>query len=173
MPSNKKLLVLPGDGIGPEVMRETVNLIDWMARKRRARFDLTEDLVGGASIDARGVPIAQDTVARALEADAVLFGSVGGPKWETLGFDKRPEIAILTLRRELGLFANLRPAIVLDPLVNASTLKPEVIKGLDLMIVREGTGGIYFGEPRGVEIMPDGGTRGFNTEVYTTHEIER
>ncbi|HEY2131678.1 MAG TPA: 3-isopropylmalate dehydrogenase [Acetobacteraceae bacterium] len=173
MPANKKLLVLPGDGVGPEVMREVVRVIDWMDRKRRASFDLTEDLVGGAAIDARGTPIAPETVARAKEADAVLFGSVGGPQWDKLGFDMRPEISILTLRRELGLFANLRPAIVLDPLVNASTLKAEVVKGLDIMIVRESTGGIYFGEPRGVETLPDGSKRGINTEVYTTMEIER
>jgi 3-isopropylmalate dehydrogenase len=173
MAANKKLLVLPGDGIGPEVMRETIHIIDWMARKRRAKFDLVEDLVGGASIDARGTPISAETVTRAKEADAVLFGSVGGPKWDKLGFDMRPEISILTLRRELGLFANLRPAIVLDSLVNASTLKPEVIKGLDLMIVRESTGGIYFGEPRGVETLPDGSQRGYNTESYSTLEIER
>jgi 3-isopropylmalate dehydrogenase len=173
MAANKKLLVLPGDGVGPEVMREVVHVIDWMDRKRRASFDLVEDLVGGAAIDGRGVPITPETVARAREADAVLFGSVGGPKWDRLGFDMRPEIAILTLRRELGLFANLRPAIVLEPLVNASTLKPEVIRGLDIMIVRESTGGIYFGEPRGVETLADGSKRGVNTEVYTTHEIER
>ena len=173
MAANKKLLVLPGDGVGPEVMREVVRVIDWMDRKRRASFDLTDDLVGGASIDARGVPISAETVARAKAADAVLFGSVGGPKWDKLGFDMRPEISILTLRRELGLFANLRPAVVLDPLVNASTLKPEVIKGLNLMIVRESTGGIYFGEPRGVETLADGTKRGINTEVYTTPEIER
>jgi 3-isopropylmalate dehydrogenase len=109
----------------------------------------------------------------AKEADAVLFGSVGGPKWDTLGFDKRPEIAILRLRKELGLFANLRPATVLAPLVDASTLKPDVVRGLDIMIVRESTGGIYFGEPRGVETLPDGTKRGINTEVYTTPEIER
>ena len=173
MASNKKLLVLPGDGIGPEVMREVVRVIDWLDRSRRARFDLTEDLVGGAAIDASGVPITRETVARAKEADAVLFGSVGGPKWEKLGFDMRPEIAILTLRRELGLFANLRPAVVLDPLVDASSLKADVVRGLDLMIVRESTGGIYFGEPRGIETLPDGSRRGVNTEVYTTFEIER
>src|SRR3984957_3272016 len=173
MAANKKLLILPGDGIGPEVMREVVRVIEWMDRKRRARFELPEDSVGGASIDARGVPISPDTVTRAKEADAVLFGAVGGPKWDKLGFDMRPEIAILTLRRELGLFANLRPATVLDPLVNASTLKAEVVQGLDLMIVRESTGGIYFGEPRGVETLPDGSKRGVNTEVYTTPEIER
>jgi 3-isopropylmalate dehydrogenase len=173
MPANKKLLILPGDGIGPEVMREVVRIIEWMDRKRRARFDLIEDIVGGAAIDARGTPISPQTVMRAKEADAVLFGAVGGPRWDKLGFEMRPEIAILTLRRELGLFANLRPAKVLDPLVNASPLKPEFVKGLDLMIVREATGGIYFGEPRGIETLPDGTKRGINTETYTTPEIER
>jgi 3-isopropylmalate dehydrogenase len=173
MPANKKLLLLPGDGIGPEVMHEVRRVIDWMARRRMATFDIAEDLVGGAAIDAEGTPIVARTVARAKEADAVLFGAVGGPKWDKLGFAMRPELAILTLRRELGLFANLRPAVVLDPLVDASTLKPDVVRGLDIMIVRESTGGIYFGEPRGVETLPDGQERGFNTEVYTTSEIER
>src|SRR6202162_1438532 len=156
MPANKKLLILPGYGIGPEVMREVRRIIDWMDRRRMVTFDVTEDLVGGASIDARKTPISEETMQAAKDADAILFGSVGGPKWDKLGFDMRPEIAILTLRRELGLFANLRPAVVLDPLVNASTLKPEVIRGLDLMIVRESTGGLYFGEPRGIETLPDG-----------------
>jgi 3-isopropylmalate dehydrogenase len=173
MASNKKLLVLPGDGIGPEVMREVRRIIDWLDRRRALRFDMDEALVGGAAIDALGTPIAAETVEKAKQADAVLFGSVGGPKWDTLGFDMRPEIAILTLRKELGLFANLRPATVLDPLVDASTLKPAVVKGLDLMIVRESTGGIYFGEPRGIDTLPDGTKRGYNTEVYTTAEIER
>jgi 3-isopropylmalate dehydrogenase len=173
MTANKKLLVLPGDGIGPEVMREVRRVIDWMSRRRIVTFDMAEDLVGGASIDARGTPITPETVQKAKEADAVLFGSVGGPKWEHLGFQMRPELAILTLRKELDLFANLRPAIVLDPLVDASTLKPDVVRGLDIMIVRESTGGIYFGEPRGVETLPDGQQRGFDTETYTTHEIER
>ena len=173
MPANKKLLLLPGDGIGPEVMREVRRVIDWMDRKRRVTFELSEGLVGGASLDATGEPITSETVTRALAADAVLFGSVGGPKWDHLGFALRPEIAILTLRRELGLFANLRPAIVLEPLVNASSLKPEIVRGLDIMIVRESTGGIYFGEPRGIEDLPDGTRRGVNTEVYTTTEIER
>ena len=173
MAANKKLLVLPGDGIGPEVMREVRRVIDWMGRRRRVTFDLSEGVVGGAAIDQFGTAITPDTVARAKAADAVLFGSVGGPKWDKLGFDMRPEIAILTLRRELGLFANLRPATVLEPLVDASTLKPDVIRGLDIMIVRESTGGIYFGEPRGIETLPDGGQRGINTEVYATHEIER
>ncbi len=173
MPANKRLLILPGDGIGPEVMREVRRVIDWMDRRRAIRFEITEDLVGGAAIDAQGAPIAEATMEKARQADAVLFGSVGGPKWEKLGFDLRPELAILRLRKELDLFANLRPAIVLDPLVDASTLKPDVVRGLDLMIVRESTGGIYFGEPRGVETLPDGQKRGFDTESYTTDEIER
>ncbi len=173
MASNKKLLVLPGDGIGPEVMREVRRIIDWFDRRRAVRFELDEALVGGAAIDALGTPIAPATVEKAKAADAVLFGSVGGPKWDKLGFDMRPEIAILTLRKELGLFANLRPAQVLDPLIDASTLKPDVVRGLDIMIVRESTGGIYFGEPRGIDTLPDGTKRGYNTEVYTTAEIER
>jgi 3-isopropylmalate dehydrogenase len=129
--------------------------------------------VGGAAIDARGTPITDETMQKAREADAILFGSVGGPKWEKLGFQLRPELAILRLRKELDLFANLRPAIVLDPLVDASTLKAAVVRGLDIMIVRESTGGIYFGEPRGIETLPSGEKRGFDTETYTTSEIER
>ena len=173
MPANKNLLILPGDGIGPEVMREVRRVIDWMDRRRMVTFDLAEDLVGGAAIDARGTPITDATMQKARDADAVLFGSVGGPQWDKLGFDKRPELAILRLRKELDLFANLRPATVLDPLVDASTLKPDVVRGLDLMIVRESTGGVYFGEPRGVETLPNGEQRGFDTESYTTGEIER
>jgi len=173
MAANKTLLLLPGDGIGPEVMREVRHLIEWMDRRRRVTFGVGEDLVGGASIDARGVPVTEATMAAAKEADAVLFGAVGGPKWDSVGFDRRPEIALLRLRSELGLFANLRPAKVLDPLVDASTLKPDVVRGLDIMIVRESTGGVYFGEPRGIEVLPDGSKRGINTEVYTTFEIER
>jgi len=173
MTERKKLLLLPGDGIGPEVMREVKRVIDWLERRRGIGFEIEEDLVGGASIEARGTPLADSTIELAKQADAVLFGAVGGPAWNNLGFDKRPEIAILGLRRELGLFANLRPAIVYDPLVAASTLKPEIVRGLDIMIVRESTGGIYFGTPRGVETLPDGQKRGVNTEVYTTHEIER
>jgi 3-isopropylmalate dehydrogenase len=171
--TTRKLLILPGDGIGPEVTREARRVLDWLDRRRGIRFELEEDLVGGASIDARGMPLADTTVELAKAADAVLFGAVGGPAWEAGGFDKRPEIAILGLRRELGLFANLRPAVVFDPLVSASTLKPDIVQGLDIMIVRESTGGVYFGEPRGVETLPDGQKRGVNTEVYTTGEIER
>ena len=173
MPSNKKLLVLPGDGIGPEVMREVRRVIEWMGRRRAVSFDIEEGLVGGAALDVEGTPCSDATVEKAKAADAVLFGSVGGPKWDGLPFDKLPELGILRLRKELGLFANLRPAVVLDPLVDASSLKPDVVRGLDIMIVRESTGGIYFGEPRGVEIMPNGKRRGIDTEVYTEDEIAR
>ena len=173
MTANKNMLMLPGDGIGPEVMTEVRRVIDWMDRRRHVSFNITEDLVGGAAIEARGTPITDNTLAAAAQADAILFGSVGGPQWDKLGFDQRPELAILRLRKELGLFANLRPATVLDPMIDASTLKPEIVRGLDIMIVRESTGGVYFGEPRGIETLPDGQQRGFNTEVYTTHEIER
>lgn len=169
----KHILLLPGDGVGPEVMPEAVKVLE----KVKARFGLAvtldEDLAGGASIEANGVPLTDAVLEKAKAADAVLFGAVGGPKWDVQPFDNRPEIAILKLRSELGLFANLRPATVYDPLVDASTLKPEVVKGLDIMIVRESTGGIYFGEPRGVETLPDGTKKGINTEVYTTPEIER
>ncbi len=173
MPANKKLLILPGDGIGPEVMREVRRVIDWMAHRRRVSFDVQEGLVGGAALDAAGSPCPDETVEKARTADAVLFGSVGGPKWDSLPFDKRPELGILRLRKDLGLFANLRPAAVLDPLVEASSLKPDLVRGLDLMIVRESTGGIYFGEPRGIETGPDGKRRGIDTEVYTEDEIAR
>ena len=167
------LLLLPGDGVGPEVMSEARRVLDWLHGRRRVSFAVREGLVGGASIDARGPPLDAATLAQARAADAILFGAVGGPKWDKLGFNKRPELAILRLRKELGLFANLRPAVVLAPLVDASTLKPDVVRGLDLVIVRESTGGIYFGEPRGVEDLPGGGKRAVNTEVYTTAEIER
>ncbi|WP_424813782.1 3-isopropylmalate dehydrogenase [Roseococcus sp. YIM B11640] len=173
MTANKKLLVLPGDGIGPEVMNEVRRVIDWMDHRRRARFEIEEGLVGGAAIDAEGTPCSDKTVAAARAADAVLFGSVGGPKWDSLAFDKRPELGILRLRKELGLFANLRPAVVLDPLVEASSLKPDVVRGLDIMIVRESTGGIYFGEPRGVHADANGKRVGIDTEVYSEDEIAR
>ncbi|MBO1076024.1 3-isopropylmalate dehydrogenase [Roseomonas marmotae] len=173
MTANKRLLVLPGDGIGPEVMREVRRVIDWMDRRRHVGFAIEEGLVGGAALDAEGSPCPDKTVERALAADAVLFGSVGGPKWDSLPFERRPELGILRLRKELGLFANLRPALVLEPLVDASSLKSDVVRGLDLMIVRESTGGIYFGEPRGIETLPNGKRRGIDTEVYTEEEIAR
>ncbi|GBR59688.1 3-isopropylmalate dehydrogenase [Acetobacter senegalensis DSM 18889] len=168
-----KLLVLPGDGIGPEIMREVRRVIDWLESRRGLSFDITEDVVGGASLAEYGEPIRDEVIEKAWAADAVLFGSVGDPKWAHVGFEKRPEVAILKLRQELGLFANLRPAKVFDALVDASTLKPDVVCGLDIMIVRETVGGIYFGNPRGIETLPDGSKRGINTEVYTTSEIER
>ena len=173
MPANKKLLILPGDGIGPEVMRQVRRVIDWMDRRRKVTFDVQDGLVGGAAIDQYGVPVSDETMADALSVDAVLLGAVGGPKWDNIGFDKRPEAGLLRLRKELGLFANLRPATVFDALVDASTLKADIVRGLDLMIVRELTGGVYFGEPRGIEELPDGQRRGVNTQVYTTAEIQR
>lgn len=168
-----KLLVLPGDGIGPEVMREVVKIASWLDKARGLKLEMTEELVGGASLAVHGVPLRSEVVDMAKVADAVLFGSVGDPKWSSVAFDKRPEAAILGLRQELELFANLRPAQVFPPLVNASSLKPGLVAGLDIMIVRETVGGIYFGEPRGIETLPDGSQRGINTEVYTTSEIER
>ena len=173
MPANKRLLILPGDGIGPEVMGEVRRVIDWMAKRRAATFDVKEGLVGGAAYDVHGTPITDETMARAMEADAVLLGAVGGPKWDDLPFADKPERGLLRLRKDMDLFANLRPAVVFDALADASTLKEEVIKGLDIMIVRELTGGLYFGEPRGIEDLPDGTRRGVNTQVYTTPEIQR
>jgi 3-isopropylmalate dehydrogenase len=173
MTTTKTLLLLPGDGIGPEVMAQAKRVLDWVQSSTGTKFAITEDLVGGAAIDAHGVPVTDTTVAAALAADAVLFGSVGGPKWDSVPFEIRPEAGLLRLRKDLGVFANLRPAKVFDALVDASSLKPELVRGLDIMIVRELIGGIYFGEPRGIETLPDGSQRGINTEVYTTHEIER
>ncbi len=173
MVANKKLLVLPGDGIGPEVMDEVKRVIDWLDGERRATFDLDEGLVGGCAIDAEGAPLSDATMARAQAADATLLGAVGGPKWDELPFEQKPERGLLRLRKEMELFANLRPAICFDALVGASTLKPEIVSGLDIMIVRELTGGVYFGEPRGIEELPDGQRRGINTQVYTTNEIRR
>ncbi|KXV18325.1 3-isopropylmalate dehydrogenase [Gluconobacter oxydans] len=168
-----KLLVLAGDGIGPEVMREVARIVHWMSAHRGLKLDITEELVGAASLAVHGVPIRDEVIELARQSDAVLFGSVGDPAWSHVGFDKRPEVAILKLRKDLQLFANLRPAKLFDALIDASALKPEVVRGLDLMIVRETVGGIYFGEPRGIETLPDGSRRGINTEVYTTSEIER
>ncbi|HQT47171.1 MAG TPA: 3-isopropylmalate dehydrogenase, partial [Acidocella sp.] len=173
MTANKNILLLPGDGIGPEVMAQAKRVLNWLQESNRASFTLTEDLVGGASIDAHGTPLTEAAMARALAADAVLFGSVGGPQWDNVPFSIRPEAALLRLRSELGVFANLRPAKVFDALIDSSSLKPDLVRGLDIMIVRECIGGIYFGEPRGIETLPDGTKRGINTEVYTTPEIER
>ena len=173
MAANKKLLVLPGDGIGVEVMAATEKVLGWFEKQRALRFDIDTGLVGGAAIDAEGVPISDDTMKKAAEADAVLFGAVGGPKWDSLPFNMKPERGLLRLRKDLGLFANLRPALCFDALAEASTLKHEYVAGLDILIVRELTGGVYFGEPRGVETLKDGTKRAVDTQVYTTLEIER
>jgi 3-isopropylmalate dehydrogenase len=169
----KKILILPGDGIGPEVMVEVCHLLNWFATHRGLAMDIAEDHVGGKAYDSYGLPLADTTLAKAKEADAVLLGAVGGPKWASLSYDKRPEQGLLSLRKELGLFANLRPAIVFDALIDASTVKADVIRGLDIMIVRELTGGVYFGEPRGITDIGNGERRGVNTQVYTTSEIIR
>ncbi len=173
MASNKKLLILPGDGIGPEVMTEVRRVADWYQSRQAVGFDIDEGLVGGCAIDAEGAPISDQTVDKAMAADAVLLGAVGGPKWDDLPFEIKPERGLLRLRKDMELFANLRPALCFDALVEASTLKPEVVSGLDIMIVRELTGGVYFGEPRGIEELPDGTRRAVNTQVYSTPEIRR
>jgi 3-isopropylmalate dehydrogenase len=173
MAANKQLLILAGDGIGPEVMRQVERVADWFSRRRALSFDLTHGLVGGGSIDKHGVPLTDDTMAAAMRADAVLLGAVGGPKWDALPFAVKPERGLLRLRKDMELFANLRPALVFDALADASSLKPELVRGLDLLIVRELTGGVYFGQPRGIETLPDGSRRGINTQVYSTAEIRR
>lgn len=173
MASNKSLLILPGDGIGPEAMGEVRRIVSWMEDNRAVSFDIDEDLVGGSSIDAHGIPITDEVVDKAQNVDAVLLGAVGGPKWDNLDFSIKPERGLLRLRKDLELFANLRPAVCFDALVDASSLKPELVSGLDIMIVRELTGGVYFGEPRGIEDLGNGVRRGINTQVYTTPEIHR
>ncbi|MHA7850287.1 3-isopropylmalate dehydrogenase [Roseovarius sp.] len=170
--SNPSLLILPGDGIGPEVMAEVVKIIDWYGAKRDMPFDVSEDLVGGAAYDAHGTPLHDDTMARAQAADAVLLGAVGGPAYDTLDFSLKPERGLLRLRKEMDLFANLRPAQCFDALADFSSLKRDVVAGLDIMIVRELTSGVYFGEPRG--IFEEGNERvGINTQRYTESEIDR
>ncbi len=173
MAANKKLLVLPGDGIGPEVMGEVSRVVEWFGDRRALKFETEEGLVGGAAIDAQGTPLADATMAKAMDADAVLLGAVGGPKWDNLPFEQKPERGLLRLRKDMALFANLRPAICFDALVEASSLKAEIVAGLDIMILRELTGGVYFGTPRGIETLADGTRRGINTQVYTTPEIHR
>ena len=173
MASNKNVLILPGDGIGPEVMAEVRRVMDWMGNERGVGFDVQEGLVGGCAYEKHGAPLADETMDKAQEADAVLLGAVGGPQWDNLDFSVKPERGLLRLRKEMDLYANLRPAIVFDALAEASTLKTELVTGLDILIIRELTGGVYFGEPRGIETLPDGTRRGINTQVYTTPEIQR
>lgn len=168
-----KILVLPGDGVGSEVVREALKVLRKVASAAHLVFQTEEAAVGGSSIEHHGVPITETTLNKAKTADAVLLGAVGGPKWDGLDHKMRPEQALLALREELGLYANLRPATVDPSLVEVSPLKREVVEGVDMLVVRELTGGIYFGKPKGIEKNPDGSERGFNTEVYSTHEIER
>ncbi|WP_058554196.1 3-isopropylmalate dehydrogenase [Thiohalocapsa sp. ML1] len=170
---SKTILILPGDGIGPEIVAEAVKVLACLKQDFGLDIELTDGLVGGAAYDAHGHPLPEQTLALARASDAVLLGAVGGPKWEPLDIAVRPEKGLLGLRAELGLFANLRPAILYPQLADASTLKPDVVSGLDILIVRELTGGIYFGRPRGVETLASGERRGINTLVYTESEIER
>ena len=166
------LLVLPGDGIGPEVMREVIRVIEWVEKRKGFRFDIEEDLVGGCAYERYGKPLADSTMDKAQKVDAVLLGAVGGPDYEKLEFALQPERGLLRLRKEMDLFANLRPAKCFDALADFSSLKRNVVSGLDIMIVRELTSGIYFGEPRGIEGR-DNDRVGINTTRYTTNEIRR
>ena len=169
----RKILLLPGDGVGPEVIHEIKKIITWLNSKKSLDFEIDEDLAGGVSYDKHGTPITDEVFYKALESEVVMLGAVGGPKWDNLEFSKKPERALLKLRKELKLFANLRPAICFKQLVDASTLKPEIVSGLDIMIVRELTGGIYFGEPRGIKPIDNGERKGVNTHTYTSSEIIR
>ncbi|MEO6947249.1 MAG: 3-isopropylmalate dehydrogenase [Nitrobacter sp.] len=168
-----KLLLLPGDGIGPEVMAEVKRLIGWLDKQGIAHFVTEDGLVGGAAYDASKQSITDATMAQALAADAVIFGAVGGPKWDSVPYEVRPEAGLLRLRKDLALYANLRPAICYPALAESSSLKPEIVEGLDIMIVRELTGGVYFGEPKTITDLGNGQKRAVDTQVYDTYEIER
>ncbi len=169
----RKFLLLPGDGIGPEVIAEVKKIINWFNKNKSLDFEIEEEMVGGASYEKHGTPITDEVFYKALESEAVILGAVGGPKWDDLEFSKKPERALLKLRKELKLFANLRPAICFKQLVDASSLKPDLVSDLDIMFVRELTGGIYFGEPRGIKPIDNGERKGINTHIYTSSEIER
>ncbi len=169
----KKILILPGDGIGPEIVAQAEKVLAFLIEKRGVKLELDHGLLGGCAVDVDGVPLSEETLAKAKESDAILLGSVGGPKWETIERSLRPERGLLGIRTGLGLFANLRPAVLLPQLASASTLNEDVVSGLDIMIVRELTGGIYFGEPRGIKELEDGQRQGYNTLVYSESEIER
>jgi len=168
-----KLLLLPGDGIGPEVMAEVKRLLGFLAKAGIATFETEEALVGGSCFDTHGVSITEETMAKAHAADAVIFGAVGGPKWDNVPYDVRPEAGLLRLRKDLGLFANIRPAICYPALADSSSLKREVVEGLDIIILRELTGGVYFGEPKTITDLGNGQKRAVDTQVYDTYEIER
>jgi 3-isopropylmalate dehydrogenase len=167
------LLLLPGDGIGPEVMAEVKRLIEFFNKKGPDKFATEEALVGGCAYDAHGVAITEETMAKASAADAIIFGAVGGPKWDKVGYDVRPEAGLLRLRKDLDLYANIRPAIVYPALADASSLKRELVDGLDIIILRELTGGVYFGEPKTITDLGNGQKRAVDTQVYDTYEIER
>ncbi|MBW6507510.1 MAG: 3-isopropylmalate dehydrogenase [Rhodobacteraceae bacterium] len=171
--ANPTLLILAGDGIGPEVMAEVKKIIDWFGARRGVAFDVSEDLVGGCAYDKYGTPLHDDTMAKAQAVDAVLLGAVGGPTYDNLDFSVKPERGLLRLRKDMDLFANLRPAQCFDALADFSSLKKELVAGLDIMIVRELTSGLYFGEPRGIFPDNEGGRVGINTQRYTTNEIRR
>ena len=173
MPSNKKILILAGDGVGPEVMNQVLNIIDWMTKNISISFDIEERLVGGTAYDKEGDSISDSTMQEALVSDAVLFGSVGGSKWDNVERHKRPEAALLRLRKEMDLFANLRPAIVFDSLADSSSLKANLVRGLDILILRELTSGVYFGEPRGVKDLNNNEKIAIDTQSYTSNEITR
>jgi len=168
-----RLLLLAGDGIGPEVMAEVKRLIAFLEKTGGVKFEIEEGLVGGACYDAHGIAITDETMDKAHAADAVIFGAVGGPKWDGVPYEVRPEAGLLRLRKDLGLFANLRPAVCYPALAEASSLKREVVEGLDIMIVRELTGGVYFGEPKTITDLGNGQKRAIDTQVYDTYEIER
>jgi 3-isopropylmalate dehydrogenase len=168
----RTLLLLPGDGIGPEVMAEVKRVVAFL-NGEGAGFEIEEDLVGGCAYDAHGKAVSEETMQKALAADAVIFGAVGGPKWEKVPYDVRPEAGLLRLRKDLQLFANLRPAIVYPALADSSSLKRELVDGLDILIVRELTGGVYFGEPKTITDIGNGQKRAIDTQVYDTYEIER
>ncbi|MGB8602674.1 MAG: 3-isopropylmalate dehydrogenase [Rhizomicrobium sp.] len=167
------ILFLPGDGIGPEIMEETKRVLAWFAQNRGLSYTLDHDLVGGISYETHGTPATDAMIYKAQQADAVLFGAVGGPQWDPLPFELKPERGLMRLRKDLGLFANLRPALCFEALKDASTLRPEIVAGLDILIVRELTGGIYFGQPKEVTVLSGGQKRAVDTQVYTTMEIER
>src|SRR5450631_1252844 len=167
------LLLLPGDGIGPEVMAQVKRVIDFFNKKGPDKFTTEDALVGGCCYDAHGIAVTDATMALAQAADAVIFGAVGGPKWDAVPFDARPEAGLLRLRKDLGLFANIRPAICYPALADSSSLKRELVEGLDILIVRELTGGVYFGEPKTITDIGNGQKRAIDTQVYDTYEIER
>lgn len=169
----KNVLILPGDGIGPEITAEAVKVLNKLVETDGLDIAMEEDLVGGAAYDVHSVPLADETMAKAHAADAVLLGAVGGYKWESLDISVRPEKGLLRLRKEMSLFANLRPAVLFPQLASASTLKPEIVAGLDILIVRELTGGIYFGQPRGIRTLENGERQGYNTYVYSESEVKR